>query len=237
MIKIAVCDDNKEFLKNAIELIQKWSDISEIPIKTFAFNNGDELIEKADDNDFDIIFLDIIMPLINGMDTAKELRQRNNSIKIVFLTSSPEFALESYEVRATDYLLKPVTFERIKKVLDECSVEFKKEPENIIVKTTFGFQKIYFYNIEYAEAQNKKVIFYLKKGEMVESTDPLYSFEDKLTNSNGFFKCHRSYLVYLPNIDHFSTTEITTKSGRNIPIARGYAKAFKEAYFSLMFCE
>ena len=72
---------------------------------------------------------------------------------------------------------------------------------------------------------------------MVESTDPLYSFEDKLTNSNGFFKCHRSYLVYLPNIDHFSTTEITTKSGRNIPIARGYAKAFKEAYFSLMFRE
>lgn len=237
MLKIAVCDDNKEFLKNAVELIQKWSDLSEIPIKTYAFNNGDELIEKADYNGFDIIFLDIIMPLINGMDTAKELRQRNNTTKIIFLTSSPEFALESYEVRAKDYLLKPVTFEKIKKVLDECSVEFKKEPESIIVKTTFGYQKLYFHDIEYAEAQNKKVLFYLKTGKTVESTEPLYSFEDKLTNFNGFFKCHRSYLIYLPNIDHFSTTEITTKSGRNIPIARGYAKAFKEAYFSLMFRE
>lgn len=55
----------------------------------------------------DIILLDIVMPLLNGMDTARELRAQDTAVKIIFLTSSPEFALESYEVRAQDYLLKP----------------------------------------------------------------------------------------------------------------------------------
>jgi DNA-binding LytR/AlgR family response regulator len=58
-----------------------------------------------------------------------------------------------------------------------------------------------------------------------------------LTDSKGFFKCHRSYLVYLPNIDYFNATEIKTKAGRRVPIARGYSKAFQDAYFSVMFKE
>ena len=63
----------------------------------------------------------MIMPLVNGMDTARELRQADTAVRLVFLTSSPEFALESYEVRAFDYLLKPVTYERLAQLLDELS--------------------------------------------------------------------------------------------------------------------
>ena len=69
----------------------------------------------------------------------------------------------------------------------------------------------------------------------MEATEPLRSFESRFTENDGFFKCHRSYLVYLQNVDHFTTTQITMKSGKSIPIARGYAKAFKEAYFAQMF--
>ena len=101
----------------------------------------------------------------------------------------------------------------------------------------FGFQKLYFHDIEYAEAQNKRVVFYLRGDKVVETSEPLRSFEERLTVSSGFFKCHRSYLVYLPNVDHFNNNEIFTKSGRSIPIARGYGKAFQEAYFAHMFQE
>ena len=107
----------------------------------------------------------------------------------------------------------------------------------MVVKTPFGYQKLYFHEIEYAEAQNKRVFFYLRNGSSVETMDPLYSFKESLNNQNGFFKCHRSYLVYLPNVDHFNTTEITMKSGRQIPIARGFSKSLKDAYFSVMFQE
>lgn len=235
MIKIAVCDDDGETLETARNLILKWSKERNIPVEVTAYDNGDSLIFANSRNGADIIFLDIIMPLLNGMETAREIRNADTAVKIVFLTSSPEFALESYEVKAYDYLLKPVNYDRVSKVLDECAAAFEEERKNIVLKTAFGYQKIYLSDIEYVEAQNKKVIFYLKNGEPTESPVPLYSIEDKLTSENGFFKCHRSYLVYMPAVESFSSSDITLSSGRKIPIARGYAKAFKEAYFELMF--
>ncbi len=235
MLKIAVCDDSPTFLDNAVSFINKWSEQSGIATEVHTCENGDELISLTASTRIDVVFLDIIMPLLNGIDTAKELRARDSAVRIIFLTSSPEFALESYEVKAQNYLLKPVSYEKIKESLDECARFFSYEPLNIVIKTVFGYQKIYFQDIEYAEAQNKRVIFYLRSGKEAEAVEPLYSFEDKLIDANGFFKCHRSYIVYIPNVDHFGNTEITTKSGKIIPIARGYAKAFKDAYFALMF--
>ncbi|MGM9602209.1 MAG: LytR/AlgR family response regulator transcription factor [Faecousia sp.] len=235
MIRIAVCDDSPEFLQRAVDMVERWSEQRGIPVEIYRFDNGDALLAQNAVAHMDIIFLDIIMPLQNGIDTAKELRRSDNAVKIIFLTSSPEFALESYEVKARGYLLKPVTYEKIKETLDECSRDFEKERKNILLKTPFGYQKLYFHDIEYAEAQNKKVVFYLRTGKIVEAVQPLHALEDRISENDGFFKCHRSYLVYMPNVDHFSMTEIITKSGRSIPIARGYGKAFKEAYFALLF--
>ena len=237
MIRIAVCDDEKEYLDHAVNLIEAWSTENCMPAVIYPFDNGDELISKNITHRMDIIFLDIIMPLMNGIETAKELREKDKAVKLVFLTSSPEFALKSYEVKAYDYLLKPVSYKKLKEVLDECSVSLDREPKNLILKTSFGYQKIYFHDIEYVEAQNKKVSFYLRSGKTIDATEPLYSFENKLVGEDGFFKCHRSYLVYLPNVNHFDNTSITTKSGRCIPIARGFGKAFHDAYFNIMFKE
>lgn len=234
-MRIALCDDSREFLDQMMGLMERWSEQSGIQTEIYCFDHGDALLAKSTEFHMDVIFLDIIMPLLNGMDTAKDLRQRDSAVKIVFLTSSPDFALDSYFVKAQDYLLKPVTYERIREVLDECSTTLHIEPKSIVLKTNLGFQKIYLHNIEFAEAQNKRVILYLCSGKNVEVVTPLYSFKDRFTDSDGFFKCHRSYIVYLPNIDHFNMTEITTRSGRKIPIARSYAKAFQEAYFSHMF--
>ena len=235
MIRIAVCDDSPEFLQQAVNMVERWSEESGVPAEIFRFDNGDALLAKNAVTHMDIIFLDIIMPLQSGIDTAKELRQSDKAVKIIFLTSSPEFALDSYEVKAQDYLLKPVTYEKVKETLTECSHTFEEEPKNIVLKTAFGYQKLYFHDMEYAEAQNKRVVFYLRTGKTVESAESLHSLEDRLCLNDGFFKCHRSYLVYLPNVDHFNMTEIITKSGRSIPIARGYGKAFKEAYFAFVF--
>lgn len=235
MLKIAVCDDSPLFLDLAVKFINKWSEERQLPVSIASFNNGDDLLVANADERMDIIFLDIIMPLLNGMDTARELRQTDKAVKIIFLTSSPEFALESYEVKAHGYILKPIVYDELREILDECAHTITNEPAHIILKTSFGYQKLYLHDIEYAEAQNKKVVFHLCTGDTLEASEPLHSFENRFTEDNRFFKCHRSYLVYLQNVDHFTTTQITMKSGRSIPIARGYAKAFKEAYFAQMF--
>ncbi len=237
MLRIAICDDCPEFLQNAEQLIKRWSEQSKVPVQTVTYDNGDALIAGNSSARMDIIFLDILMPMLNGMDTARELRQTDRAVKIIFLTSSPEFALESYDVRAQGYLLKPVAYEKVKELLDECTNTFELEPENLVLKTSSGYQKLYVHDIECIEAQNKKVVFSLRTGREIEVAESLRFFEDQFAGNNSFFKCHRSYLVYLLNVDHFSSSNIITKSGRNIPIARSCAKAFKEAYFARMFQE
>lgn len=237
MLRIAICDDSLAFRQNAVQFIRRWSEQSKIPIQIFTYDNGDALIAANSSDRMDIIFLDILMPMLNGMDTAREMRQTDKAVKIIFLTSSPEFALESYDVRAQGYLLKPVAYEKVKEILDECASTFELEPKNLVLKTSFGYQKLYFHDIECIEAQNKRVVFYLRTGREMEVAESLRYFEGRFAKNSSFFKCHRSYLVYLPNVDHFSSNNIFTKCGRNIPIARGCAKAFKEAYFARMFQE
>ncbi len=234
MLKIAVCDDDFATLKKTAEYIKLWASESGTALQVFAYSGAGELLEDSESFSADIFFLDIIMPDVTGMDAAKELRKRGSSAAIVFLTSAAEFALESYDVKASDYLLKPLTYEKLKKTLYELTKKEEKH-QTLVLRTSFGYQTVHFSDIEYAEAQNKKAIFYLKNKTTVESHDSLGTFADKLTLENKFFKCHRSYLVYMPNVDRFNSAEIVTKTGRHIPIARGQTQAFKEAYFSLMF--
>ncbi len=237
MLRVAICDDDIGCMIDTKHMLESWSAVTSSKLEIDCFDNGDSLIRESSSSPYDIIFLDIIMPLLNGMDTAKELRDMDKTVKIIFLTSSPEFALQSYSVKATDYCIKPVAYEKLKEVMDYCTAFNQQEPENLTLKTVGGFQKIYLHDIEYMEAQNKRVLFFLKSGQVIEVIEPLYTFETSLSDSRGFFKCHRSYIVYLPNVDYFSSTEIKTKSGRRIPIARGYGKAFQDAYFTIMFKE
>ena len=175
------------------------------------------------------------MPFLNGMDTAREIREIDKAAKIVFLTSSPEFALESYSVKASGYIIKPVSYEQLSEVLSDCTAALREEPEHLLLKSAHGYHKIYLHDIEYIEAQNKQVVFFLDLCRSLIITEPLYSFENKLLAKDGFFKCHRSYIVSMSHVDSFSSTEIAMKSGCRVPIARGSGKAFQDAYFSYMF--
>ena len=159
------------------------------------------------------------------METAHEIRKNDSVVKIIFLTSSPEFALESYDVKASGYLLKPTTYEKLCSLLNDCKQAFHYEPESIIVKTDKGYRKIYYHLIECVEAQNKKVLFCLNDGECLEVLDTFVHCSNELTTNDAFYKCHRSYLVHMPAIDHFNSIEIETKTHKKVPIARSFVSA------------
>ena len=204
--------------------------------------------------DDDVAFLDnlhrMIMPLVNGMDTARELRQSDTAVRLVFLTSSPEFALESpiifttaydeyaiqaFKYNSFDYLLKPVTYERLAQLLDELSSLRPAATEELVIKTSFGYHALRLSDIEYAEARNKHVVFHLRDGRDIEALEPFRSIEDQLAQNATFFKCHRSYQVNLRNIDHFNRTDIVMRSGACIPLARSCKQGFQDAYFAARF--
>lgn len=233
-MRIAVCDDENIFLEDTAAKIKSWKSEG-IPVETETFASGDSLIREHFSNPFDIIFLDIVMPFLNGIETAKEIRQKDKTVKIIFLTSSREFAVDSYSVKASDYLIKPLETERLFSCLDELSGEFFEKENCITVKSRSVFYRIETQNIEYLEAQNKNVLFFLSDGRKFESTDPLYEFEKMLLPEKSFFKTGRSYIVNIGKVESFNQKEITMRSGTKISISRGLYKPFEEAYFAHVF--
>lgn len=237
MIRLAICDDEVQCLDSTRRMIEQWSERCSIPVQIRCFDNGDALLQSIRRTRTDIVFLDIMMSLLNGMDTAREIREIDKAVKIVFLTSSPEFALESYSVKANGYILKPFSDKQLSEVLNDCTAALEEKSEHLLLKSTDGYHKIHLHEIEYIEAQNKNVIFFLRSGRSLTSTEHLRVFENKLLTKDGFFKCHRSYIISMSQVNSFSLSEIKMKSGGCVPIARGSGKAFQNAYFSFMFNE
>lgn len=180
MLKIIACDDDVAFLDRLHRMIDRWSTETGTAVDVALVTRGEDLLARHAASRADIILLDMIMPLANGMDTARELRQADTAVRLVFLTSSPEFALESYEVRAFDYLLKPVTYERLAQLLDELSSMRPAATDELVIKTSFGYHALRLSDIEYAEARNKHVVFHLRDGRDIEALESFRSVEDRL---------------------------------------------------------
>ena len=234
-MKIAICDDEIQFLDDICILFKKWGKKHGIKLTLYRFTNGDDMLLALQNECIDLIFLDVVMPLLNGIDTAKEVRSNNQMIPIIFLTSSREFAVDSYEVKAFNYLLKPITEEKLFTVLDEFLKTFEKLKESFIVKTSLGFCKINVADVVYLEAQNKHVIIYLSNDSTIEVREGFSKCEEFFSRKKGFFKCHRSYIVNLNHVEKFTKTQINTTNNASIPISRNNYVAFKEVYFNHMF--
>lgn len=235
-MRIAICDDDGDFLSRAGGWISQWGQ-GRNAFSLQLFSDGDALLSSHSAAPFDIIFLDMVMPLLSGMDTARELRQSDRNVKLVFLTSSAEYAVESYTVKASDYLLKPVSRERLAECLEELSQSLQVSVPHVSIKSRGMIHRIPVHSIEYLEAQNKHVLFVLTDGQVLESTEPLYMYEPKFTVAEGFFKCSRSYIVNIHRISSYSPREVKMCSGSRIPISRNVHREFEAAYFSVVFGE
>ena len=102
MFEIIICDDDSACLEQTNQLVNDWIETASVPVTVKTIDNGDMLLNYCNKYNPDVILLDIMMPLLNGMDAAREIREHNLTSKIIFLTSSPEFAIESYDVDAPD---------------------------------------------------------------------------------------------------------------------------------------
>lgn len=234
-MKIAVCDDEKQFIDEICSLLETWAIKHDIRLSLFRFTNGDDLIYAHRSKCMDLIFLDVIMPLLNGMETARELRCGDTAVPIIFLTSAREFAIESYEVRAFHYLLKPVDVKKLFSILDDFLKKFCLPEHTFTAKTAEGFCKITLADIDYLEAQNKHVLVYLSNGRIIKISEQFSKCEEICSADSGFYRCHRSYIVNLNHVEQFSKTSLTTICHATIPISRSSYAAFKEAYFLHMF--
>ena len=233
-MRIALCDDQPDHLEQIHRLVLNWNGKPN-DLFVSCFDNGDSLLQAHRSAPYDIIFLDVIMPLLSGMETAKELRQSDPSVKLVFLTTSAEYAVEAFAVKASNYLLKPLDPKKLYSCLDELSRELHASLRRICVKSPHALHRITVADIEYVESQNKQILFVLAGGSTILSNEPLYAYEEKLTLVDGFFECGRSFIVNIHRIDTFTAKEIRTQSGARISISRSCHREFEKAYFSVLF--
>ena len=235
MLKIAVCDDSRELLEKVEKDLHEYESVRSTPVTVHTYTNAVDLLDGLKKTDYDILILDIIMPGFTGMQAAHEIRKFNEEIKIIFLTSSKELAIESYSVGAYYYLLKPVLNEKLFSVLDKVVSEITSKQESCVIYTHMGIVNIPFAKIECLEVYNKHLVFHLSDGSTKETRGALTDYENVFLERKEFLKIHRSYILNMDYIHSIEAGEITTYSGKIFPVSRLLAKDIKEHYMNYMF--
>lgn len=237
MIKIAFCDDDMEVLHQMNELLDRYRVERNEDITYAAFQSPFELLTEIEKGIRpDILFLDVVMPGQNGMDVAKEIRQYDTNMKIIFLTSSPEFAVESYSVGAYFYQLKPIWEESFFRLMDAVLAECEKKKKNsLILRSKDGITRIDLQQLEYCEVLGRKLLFHLENGAVLEGAGSLDDLVGQLMQYSNFFRPHRSFLVNMEYIQNISSRSIKMVNDAVIPIPHGKCSEIKNTYMEYAF--
>ena len=224
-MQIAICDDEVSMVQILEEKIKKL--LPDAVIEKYL--SGDELI--ASGSKPDILFLDIQMPGMDGMETAKMLRQDNEDMILIFVTAAEEYVFQAFDVGAFHYLVKPFSDEKLKEVVTKAvhnikrSSRLEKDEKYIMVQTAGSHIKIFLRDIVYAEVYNRKVIIHTR------STDiEYYGKLQELSDMAGtdFFRTHRAYLVHFKYVEKYDATCVTMKNGTALIAKKNYPEFVKQ---------
>lgn len=237
MIKLAFCDDEVSVLNEISILLDQYRVERNQEMSYVVFKSPLDLLAEIERGTrFDILFLDVLMPGETGIDAAAEIRNYDSNVKIIFLTSSSEYAVQSYTVGAYFYQLKPIWRESFFCLMDSVIAACEKEQSNsLILRCKNGITQIELRNIEYCEVIHRTLFIHLTSGKVLESIGTLDELSRQLESYGVFFRPHRSYLVNLEYVKTLSSRAITMSCLTEIPIPRGKYHEIKEAFFAYAF--
>lgn len=232
-MNIAVCDDQKEMTNTIHNLIKNYLDE-----KTNGLNNirsyfdGDSLLSDIQaGKSFDIIFLDIEMPSITGLEVAKQIRQNNFDVLIIFITSHPNFMSASFKVEAFDFLTKPLDTEELYAVLERCLQKYRQKHGQIKVRTPLGVAVIQLNDVMYIYSEKHYINFILNNDTTIRTLMTLNQLEAELTLYRQFARCHQSYIVNFDYVVEVQRTKILLKNYMDsLPVSRAYKESVKEKF-------
>lgn len=231
MLSIAVCDDDLLFCTRLSEKIRRMLEQLGRDCQIRQFQSGTELLGAVEQ--FDIIFLDILMADLNGMETAKRFRERSYDKLLIFISSSPDHVWDSYEVEAFWYLVKPVSCRKLEQVLRRAIAKAEEGPqEYLIIQKERRPIKLFLKDILYFEIRGRVMELHGTEGVL-----PYYGQIgelEKQLSGKGFFRCHKSFLVNLKFVDTYSYQEVLLENGERLPIARRRYESFCQALLEHM---
>ena len=238
MIHIAICDDSKQEWQILAALFKRYQELHATPLQIHIFQNGFSLLDAIDQGKrFDITILDILMPGENGIEIARNIRASGTDTEIIFLTSSPEYAVDSYEVKAQNYLLKPVTEEKFFATIDSILAELdEKDTASFIIYTTEKqYSRIRVSSLVYGEVTHRTITLHLADQTMISAVMTFTEFQDILKAYPDFIYPHRSYAVNMNYIQYVTKSDIILTDGQKIPLSRNNYTKISEQFLNFAY--
>ncbi len=236
-MRIAICDDHALELNKLSMILGSYRNVTKTSFTYKTYLDGLSLLEDARKGCFDLLILDIMMPLVNGMQVAQEIRDFDDTIQIAFLTSSAEYAVESYSVDAAAYILKPVSKESLFPVLDKLFLNAQKRKEGLLIKTQNGMCHVLYSRLVCVEVMNRTLCFHMTDGSIKEMNAPLSEYEDAILSRPEFIKVHRAFIVNLMQIQELRNSDLLTFTGSVVPVSRRLSTQVRKAYADNLFAE
>lgn len=226
MIHIAICDDEKDFVVYLDGLLTQYAAETGEEIKVTAYYDGMELIERYDTT-IDLIFLDIQMKLVNGLRTAEHIRQMDEQVGIIFLTTLTQYGLEGYKYQATNYIIKPMKYVRLKAELDQWLKKHRSaDSPAVVVSNDTGKYKVFLKSLRYVETFNRNLLLHTEQENII-CYKSMKEMERELQDKD-FIRCHTSYIVNLAYIKGVNKLELELITGELLPISQPKRKVFME---------
>ena len=228
-MKIAVVDDNKTDLELFLKLVGAYGEKYHRTIYIQGFNSGEDLLREFQKEKFSAIFLDIYMGGINGVETAKAIRQKDEEVRLFFTTTSAEHLADGFAVEATHYLIKPLTEGKIEEAMHRLRDFFSKEKSVIVFPNGSKEILIPKNQILYIETIRNGIMIYCRK-ETIPVRCSISEAMERLKFSN-FLRCHRYSAVHLNAVARVEDDSFVMTDGKRILMRREGRKELKEAYY------
>ncbi len=229
-MRIAICDDEKIHIERQRKLIAQYEKQHMLNFDVNEYDTAAKLLLDYPSRHFDILFLDVSMPDMNGFALAEKIRMLDMRVHIIFVTFMEEAMLQAFTVMASDYLVKPVTRERFEPTMDRIvTMLTRRKTQTYVIKLKGGGQlALPMADIQFIES----VKHYIH----VNTIDRKYEFmgkldiEEPLLVHHGFVRTHNSYIVNLAHVFIQFDDHVSLLDGTKIPISRKYQKLVKAAY-------
>jgi len=235
-MNIIICEDSKADRDALCAFVEKFFKEINCPVEIDVYENGNSFLNNASilqTGDAKIAFLDIYMPGTSGIDVAKKIRETDKEIAIVFITNSLDHGLNGYYVEALQYLVKPVAYPEVAKVLNKCVKLFADSLRFVEVLSDRMTVRVLLKDILYLEILNHTCLIHTLS-ETIKSYRPLSEIECQL-DRESFLRTHRSYIVNMRYIEDVTENDFLLTTGQSAPIRRSDRLAVKQAYRDYLF--
>ncbi|MCL2821252.1 MAG: LytTR family DNA-binding domain-containing protein [Oscillospiraceae bacterium] len=230
-MEIIICEDIKENAEKLSSYVTRYFSNIEVPVEISVYENGDDFLvdfNAGKFRDLKIVFLDIYMPGTLGVDVAREIRKINTDVIIIFTTTSRSHGLDSYYVKALQYLIKPLDYSAVEAVLNDSMVLLNDLLQSINVLSDGKHIKVYLKDILFAEMINNDLLIHTVFN-TVKSPVSLHEFE-KQVEGKSFLRTHKNYVVNMSYINDITANNFIIASEATIPICEDDEKNIKQAY-------